>query len=74
MNDIKALLRRSRVRQYEVAKACNRSPSAVSQWFTGARPIPAECAQPISNLTGIPLYVLRPDLWTEPKRRAKASA
>ena len=46
------------------------SPQAVAKWER----IPAERARAIHAITGVPLYKLRPDLWTPPRARRSPEA
>lgn len=45
-------------------------PSAVTNW----RRVPAERARAISDLSGVPLHRLRPDLWDAPVLSQPAAA
>lgn len=45
----------------ELAGMLGVSPSTVHRWASGR--VPAERAQAVSDATGIPLHVLRADLW-----------
>jgi sulfate adenylyltransferase subunit 2 len=63
MPDLKPLFRASGKSQREIAVAVSRSEGAVSQWVSGERDIPAELVVKVEEITGIPRYRLRPDLW-----------
>ncbi len=47
-----------------LAAHCNVTYQAVRKWERGL--IPAERAKQVSHVSGIPLHVLRPDLWDPP--------
>jgi DNA-binding transcriptional regulator YdaS (Cro superfamily) len=48
-----------------IADLCRISKSAVSQWEV----IPTKRCHLISEATGIPLHVLRPDVWEPPRNK-----
>jgi DNA-binding transcriptional regulator YdaS (Cro superfamily) len=52
--------------QVKLAAAAGVTQQAVSHWLIGLRRIPAEYAKPIADKTGIPLHVIRPDLFPAP--------
>lgn len=55
----------------KVAKSLGITHGAVSQW----RRVPAERVLGVEKVTGIPRYVLRPDIYPPPKdREAEAEA
>lgn len=63
--DLKTYLERHDVTQAELARRIGVTPSFVSQWITGHRPIPAEKAIPIEEATGgaVKRYESRPDIY-----------
>ncbi|GIU22143.1 Cro/CI family transcriptional regulator [Shewanella sp. MBTL60-007] len=50
------------VSQADIAKACNVTQQAVSQWFVSGL-IPAKRAQTVKAVTGIPLHKLNPQVY-----------
>ena len=46
-----------------LARALKKSPSEVSQWISGARPIPVACAATLERLTTVTRMELFPDDW-----------
>ncbi len=59
---LKALLNERRIVHAELAAYCGVRPPAVSQWIAKDQ-VPAQRARKVSEFTGIPLEVLRPDFW-----------
>jgi transcriptional regulator with XRE-family HTH domain len=57
------LLRRA-ISSEEVAKACGSTSAAVRMWRYGTRKPSLEFAKSIHKTFGIPLSVIRPDVWT----------
>lgn len=48
-----------------LARALKKSPSEVSQWISGRRPIPSACAGRIEKLTTVTRRELFPEDWQE---------
>lgn len=46
-----------------LAKALNKSPSEISQWMSGRRPVPSSCAAQLEKLTTVTRRDLFPDDW-----------
>lgn len=46
-----------------LARKVSRSPSAVSQWISGARPIPVECAASIEGTSSVTRKQMFPESW-----------
>lgn len=67
MVDVPSLLRTYRGQLTRVAEALGVTPWAVCKW----RRVPAERVLAVERITGIPRYVLRPDLYPPPRRRAE---
>lgn len=63
--DLKTYLERFDVSQADFARRVNVTPSMVSQWITGHRPIAAEKVIPIEQATAgeCRRYELRPDIY-----------
>lgn len=53
-----------------LARLLNISGAAVAQWDQ----VPATRCREVSKLTGLPLHVLRPDIYDAPQRRTRANA
>ena len=68
--NLKPLFKARRIKAIDVAALTGRSSAAVSDWVNGIRPVPAELAGAVADLTGIPRHVLRPDLWEAPQEAA----
>lgn len=60
--------------QRQVALAMRRSEPAVSKWVSGESQVPALCARKLHDLYGIPLELMRPDLWPPPPVQASEQA
>lgn len=60
MMDFKTWLKAERGRLVETASQLGVTPGAVSQWANGQ--VPAERLFKLSEITGLPLEALRPDL------------
>lgn len=46
-----------------LARALNKSPSEISQWISGRRPIPSACAGQLEKLTTVTRRMLFPENW-----------
>lgn len=68
MNELRKYLDNGRGRLVELARALGVTPGAVWQW-AGSK-VPASRIFKVSELTGIPLDKLRPDLVEQPKDAA----
>lgn len=70
--DLKTFLEKSGVSQAELARRIGVTPSFISQWMTGHRPIPAEQVLPIEQATGgeVQRHELRPDIYPPDEYRA----
>lgn len=60
-----------------LALALNKSPSEISQWISGRRPIPSACAARLEKLTTVTRRDLFPEdwhlIWPELAQRGEAS-
>lgn len=70
MTDIKSAFKRCPITIDEVAAAMDLSYENVRKYAAGLRKVPAERAREFRDLTGIPLSVIRPDIWPPRKRGA----
>lgn len=63
--DLKTYFEKHGISQAELASRVGVSPSMVSQWLSGHRPIAAEKVIPIEQATegACPRYELRPDIY-----------
>lgn len=63
--DLKSYLKTFEVSQAELARRVDVTPSMVSQWITGHRPIAAEKVIPIEQATNgaVSRHELRPDIY-----------
>lgn len=70
--DLKTYLDTHDVSQSELARLLDVTPSMISQWITGHRPIAAEQVIPIERATNgcCPRYELRPDIYPPDEYRA----
>lgn len=48
-----------------LARALGKSPSEISQWISGRRPVPAACAASLEKLTTVTRQDLFPDQYTQ---------
>ncbi|MBM7070903.1 helix-turn-helix transcriptional regulator [Shewanella sp. 202IG2-18] len=58
INNLRELIP-AHITQVDIAESCNVSQQAVSQWFT-SNVVPANRAQIVHKLTGVPLQKLNP--------------
>ena len=70
--DLKTYFADSGVSQSELASRIGVSPSLISQWLSGHRPIAAEQVIPIERATGgaVKRHELRPDIYPPDEYRA----
>lgn len=62
MNGLEKALEKYNGNGSALARDLNVSPQAFSQWRIGARPLPIDRAEKISELTGVSLAELLPEL------------
>lgn len=55
--------------QSKLARAMGRSPQVISHWHRKLGRIPAEHVPAVERVTGIPRFLLRPDLYERPVTR-----
>jgi transcriptional regulator with XRE-family HTH domain len=61
-NPLKDYLKQDGVRQIELATAMSKTRWTIRRWANGETPIPVGAVSKLSELTGIPVPTLRPDL------------
>lgn len=71
MTEFKKYLESERGRGVRLASDLNVSSAAISQWAEGQ--VPAERIFKVSEITGIPLEQLRPDLFPKPAEAGEAA-
>lgn len=49
--------------QAEIARICDVSTTAVWKWLQSSKRLPAEHVLPVEKATGVPRYLLRPDIY-----------
>lgn len=69
MEQLTAWLNAERGRRQKLADALNIYASALSQW----NQVPATRATEVSDITGIPLHELRPDVFPAPTKAGEAA-
>lgn len=65
MQKLRTWLEQERGRQAELARACDRTHGAISQWTQ----VPSNLVLVVEKTTGIPREELRPDLYGELESR-----
>lgn len=65
---LKELLKDAGWDQVVLAERIGRDQSRVSRWLAPGGKVPSELVRTIAELTGIPLYRIRPDVFPPPRR------